>query len=38
MVDVAMSAAARLIGSENGADLDRQAVDAFVKEAADHGE
>jgi F-type H+-transporting ATPase subunit b len=37
MVDVAMSAAAKLIGTQNQADLDRAAVDAFVKEAAADG-
>lgn len=37
MVDVAMAAAKKLIGSQNGEQLDRQAVDTFVKEAQ-HGE
>lgn len=36
MVEVAMAAAGKLIGDQDGAQLDRQAVDAFVKEA-EHG-
>ncbi|MCR5228995.1 MAG: F0F1 ATP synthase subunit B [Solobacterium sp.] len=32
MVNVAMDAAGKLIGERDSADLDRQAVDAFVKE------
>lgn len=34
MIEVAMAAAGKLISEQNSADLDRQAVDAFVKEAA----
>lgn len=37
MVDIAMDAAAKLIGDTDTKDLDRKAVDAFVKDA-DHGE
>ena len=33
MIEVAMAAAGKLISEQNSADLDRQAVDAFVKEA-----
>lgn len=38
MVDVAMEAAARLIGDQNGKELDRRAVDAYVKEAQQNGQ
>ena len=34
MIEVAMAAAGKLISDQSSADLDRQAVDAFVKEAA----
>ncbi|MBR3343723.1 MAG: F0F1 ATP synthase subunit B [Solobacterium sp.] len=34
MIEVAMAAAGKLISDQSNADLDRQAVDAFVKEAA----
>lgn len=34
MVNVAMAAAGKLIGEQNGRELDEKAVDAFVKEAA----
>ncbi|MCH4207732.1 MAG: F0F1 ATP synthase subunit B [Solobacterium sp.] len=34
MVNVAMDAAGRLIGEKNGEEMDRQAIDAFVKEAS----
>ena len=37
MVDIAMSAAGKLIGETNGEDLDRAAIDAFIKDAEDHG-
>lgn len=33
MVEVAMAAAGKLIGDQNGEELDRQAIDAFIKEA-----
>lgn len=33
MIEVAISAAGKLIGDQNGEELDRKAVDAFVKEA-----
>ena len=36
MVDVALAAAGKLIGQQNGQEMDRQAVDAFVKEADSH--
>ncbi len=35
MVEVALSAASSLLGSQNAEDLDREAIDAFVKEATD---
>ncbi|MBQ9327560.1 MAG: F0F1 ATP synthase subunit B [Solobacterium sp.] len=35
MVEVAMSAAGRLLSRDNADELDRQAIDAFVREAAD---
>lgn len=35
MIEVAMSAAGKLLMRDNGEDLDRQAIDAFVKEATD---
>ncbi len=38
MVDVALAAAEKLVGEKNGEALDRQAIDAFVKEASGHGE
>lgn len=38
MVNVAMDAAGKLIGSKNGEDLDRQAIQDFVKEADSHEE
>ena len=36
MVEVALSAAGKLIGDKAGEDMDRKAVDAFVKEATAH--
>lgn len=36
MVEVAMAAAGKLIGEQNGESMDRQAVDAFVKETTAH--
>ena len=38
MVDVAFSAAGKLIGDPEGEKVDRQAIDAFVKEAVSDGE
>lgn len=38
MVDVAFSAAGKLIGEQEGEKVDRQAIDAFVKEAVGNGE
>ena len=38
MVDVAFSAAGKLIGEHEGKKVDRQAIDAFVKEAVGDGE
>ena len=38
MVDVAFSAAGKLIGEHEGEKVDRQAIDAFVKEAVGDGE
>lgn len=38
MVDVAFSAAGKLIGEYEGEKVDRQAIDAFVKEAVGDGE
>jgi len=38
MVEVALSAAGKLIGEKNPEELDRQAIDMFVKEAGAHGE
>ena len=38
MVDVAFSAAGKLIGEREGEKVDRQAIDAFVKEAVGDGE
>ena len=38
MIEVAMAAAEKLLEDQDGVSLDRQAVDAFVKEAAVHGE
>ena len=38
MVDVAFSAAGKLIGEYEGEKVDRQAIDAFVKEAVSDGE
>ena len=35
MVEVALAAAGKLLSKENGEELDRQAIDAFVKEATD---
>jgi len=35
MVEIAMTAAGKLIGEQNGEELDRQAIDAFIKEAQD---
>ena len=35
MIEVAMSAAGKLLAKDNGEELDRQAIDAFVKEATD---
>ena len=35
MVEVALSAASSLLSSQNAEDLDREAIDAFVKEATD---
>ena len=36
MVNIAMDAAGKLIGSKNGEDLDRQAIQDFVKDAESH--
>ena len=36
MVEVALSAAGKLIGQKNPEDFDREAIDAFVKEAGSH--
>ena len=36
MVNIAMDAAGKLIGSNNGEDLDRQAIQDFVKDAESH--
>ncbi|MCR4950324.1 MAG: F0F1 ATP synthase subunit B [Solobacterium sp.] len=38
MVEVALSAAGKLLGEKNPEELDRQAIDMFVKEAGAHGE
>lgn len=38
MVNVAMDAAGKLIGSKNGDDLDRKAIQEFVKDADHHEE
>ena len=38
MVDVAFSAAGKLIGEQEAEKVDRQAIDAFVKEAVSDGE
>ena len=38
MVDVAFSAAGKLIGEHEAEKVDRQAIDAFVKEAVGDGE
>ncbi len=38
MVDVALSAAGKLIGEKDGEKVDRQAIDAFVKEATGNDE
>ena len=38
IVDVALAAAEKLVGENSGETLDRQAIDAFVKEASGHGE
>ena len=38
MVDVAFSAAGKLIGEHEGEKVDRQAIDVFVKEAVSDGE
>ena len=38
MVDVAFSAAGKLIGEQEAEKVDRQAIDAFVKEAVGDGE
>jgi len=38
MVNIAMDAAGKLIGEKSSDDLDRQAIDAFVKEASSHDE
>ena len=38
MVDVAFSAAGKLIGEREGEKVDRQAIDAFVKEEVSDGE
>ena len=35
MVEIAMSAAGKLIGEQNAEELDRQAIDAYIKEAQD---
>ena len=34
MVEIALSAAGKFIGDQNAEDLDREAIDAFVKEAS----
>ncbi len=36
MVEVALAAAGKLLEEKNGEDLDREAIDAFVKEATDN--
>ena len=38
MVEVAMDAAGKLIGQKSSEDMDREAVERFVKEAQGHGE
>lgn len=38
MVDVAMSAAGKLIGETNAEEMDQKAIDAFIKEATSHEE
>ena len=38
MVEVALSAAGKLLGEQNPEELDRDAIDAFVKEAGSYGE
>ena len=38
MVEVALAAAIKLLEEENGEDLDREAIDAFVKEATENAE
>ena len=38
MVEVALTAAGKLLGEKNPEELDRQAIDMFVKEAGAHGE
>lgn len=37
MVEVALSAAGKLLGEQNPEELDRDAIDAFVKEAGSYG-
>ena len=37
MVEVAMAAAGKLIGQRDGEELDRQAIDAYIKETEAHG-
>ena len=38
MVEVALAAAGKLLEEKNGEDLDREAIDAFVKEATNNAE
>ena len=38
MVEVALAAAGKLLGEQNPEELDRDAIDAFVKEAGSYGE
>ena len=38
MVEVALAAASKLLEEKNGEDLDREAIDAFVKEATENAE
>lgn len=38
MVEVALAAAGKLLGDQNPEDLDRDAIDAFVKETGSYGE
>jgi len=38
MVEVAIAAAGKLIGAKNGEELDREAIDAFIKDAESYDE